>query len=199
MRHRIKFVATTIALLVASQAQAQQSRVYQEGDVTYHETRHVVQRPVTETTIEARPRTVYRERYTTDLLDSHRVSWTPVTEYRWESNWRGRFNPFVQPWMETRLVPRTYWSPHTEIVKTPVTRRELVPETVTDQVPVVTRRFVAEEHISRVPISPTTTASTPTTVARANQIGGVANLSSDRPIRSADSEWRPSVAPSVRY
>jgi len=205
MRHRITLAATTFTLLVAGQVHAQQSRVYDEGGITYHETRHVVQRPITETRIEERPRTVYRERYTTDTYDSHRIAWTPVTEYRWEAYWRGRFNPLAQPWLEHRLVPRTHWEARSEVVQVPVARRELVPETVNEQVPVVTRRFVDEEHISRVPVGPssTRTASTPTTsgvsVARSNQIGGVANLSSDRPARSGDSEWRPAVSPGLRY
>lgn len=202
MRHAITLATTTLVLFCAGQAKAQQSRVYEEGGVTYHETRHVVQRPVTETRIEERARTVYRERYTTDLHDTHRVSWTPVTEYRWEAYWRGRFNPLVQPWLEHRLVPRTHWEARSEVVQVPVARRELVPETVTEQVPVVTRRFVDEEHISRVPVGGSSTrmaATTGTSVARSNQIGGVANLSSDRPVRANDSEWRPAVTPGLRY
>jgi len=199
MRHTFKLVALTLALLAAARADAQQTREYTEGGTTYRETRHVVQRPITETRVEERQRTVYRERYTADTYSSYRTSWAPVTEYRWEAYWRGRFNPLVQPWLEHRLVPRTHWEPRTDVVQVPVSRRELVPETVTEQVPVVTRRFVDEEIISRVPISGHTTRSASVPSSSGNQIGGIANLSSDRPLRSADSDWRPAVTPGVRY
>lgn len=171
---------------------------YEENGVTYRETRRIVRKPVTETRVEPRERTVYRENVTTELVETDRTVLVPVTEYRWEAHWRGRYNPLVRPYLDQRLVPRTYLEPRVERVRTPVVRRELVPEVRVDQVPTVTRRFVEEEVVSRAIVSgrPITTSdpfAPSEQLARRERVGGT-RLDNDPPRRVDDGGWRPGAA-----
>lgn len=43
----------------------------------------------------------------------------PVTSYRWQACWRGRFNPFAQPYLVWVLVPYTRWEWRCEVVAVP--------------------------------------------------------------------------------
>ncbi len=182
----VLFVAGVVLSTVGVQAVADEVRQYTGTDGRpYLETRRVVQRPVSETQIVERQVPVLREELRTNYVDSYRTYHTPVTEYRWETHLRNRWNPFAAPYLEPRLVPRTYWEPHTEVVQVPVTRRELVSATRVERVPVTTRRFVAEEQISRVAISdaPGDPFASGTAVARRETIGGT-QLQSDPPRQS---------------
>lgn len=186
------------SLAFCAHAAAEDVRYYEEGGVTYCERRHIVQRPVVETRYEQRDRTVYREQYTTETQETQRLVHVPVTEYRWEAYWRNRFNPFAQPYLDQRLVPRTHWEVRTETVQTPIVRRQLVPEIERQQVPVVTRRMVEEERISRVAVTGPGTGGTysqpVTSVADArNRIGGVTNLDRDPPRYQSAPSWRPAT------
>lgn len=186
------------SLSVCGQAGAEDVRYYEEGGVTYCERRRVVQKPVVETRYEERETTVYREQYTTETQESQRMVYVPVTEYRWEAYWRNRFNPFAQPYLDQRLVPRTHWEARAETVRTPIVRRQVVPEVQRQQVPVVTRRMVDEEFISRVAVTGPNgrgVASQPmTSVADArNRIGGVSNLDRDPPRYQSAPAWRPAT------
>ena len=170
---------------------AEEVRYYRENGVDYRETTRTVSRPVSETRYEERERTVYREEYSTEVRESTRIVHVPVTEYRWEAQWRGRWNPFGQPYLVQQLVPRTHWEIREEKVSTPVTQRQLVPETRVVRVP-ITERFMAKEEItSRVALSPRADGgSSGTAVARRQGIGGVQNLQSDPPRSSSDSTIR---------
>ena len=188
-------------------------RYYVENGVTYYETRERVQRPITEIVQQPTTRTVYREQYRTDFTDTVHVTSKPVTEWRLESYWRGRYNPFVEPQMAQRWVKRKRYETQTQTIRQPVLRRELVAENRTEQVPVVTQRMVEEEVVRRVAVAPATPtniqaspASTavarPTAprstdpfsapsdaVARRVQIGGISRLD-DTPSRTLDtSGW----------
>lgn len=181
-----------ITLNAATAAWAQEVRYTEDG---YRETRRIVRHPVTDVVQQDVPRTVYREQARTELQDVHRVYQVPITEYRRESYWRGRWNPFVQPYLAERIVPYTRWESRAETVKVPITTRQLVAETQIDKVPVVTYRYVDEEIISRVPVTnqsaTSTYSSAPTTSGTA--IGGVAKLENDPPRQGVDSAWRPST------
>ena len=127
-------------------------RYFVENGVTFAETTRMVRRPVIETNFEEGPqRTVYRRQCQTEIRDTYRTVMVPVTEYRRESRWVGRWNPFVEPYLVEYNVPRTRWEPRTEVVKTPVVKAELVAETVTERVPVITRRVVEQPVVSRSP------------------------------------------------
>jgi len=174
---------------------------YEKNGVTYRETRCVVQRPIVETRTQQSTQTVYREQNVTELRDTIRQRWTPVTEYRWEAFWVGRWNPLAKPYLAYRYTPRTHWECSAETVKTPMVCRRLVPETRIVCMPVVTQRMVEEEHISRVAVSgtaapqqawtqPTRTANLVPVPKRLGPIGGVARLENDPPRQGASTAWR---------
>ena len=188
-------VLVVAPIFLASSAAADQVRYYQENGVTYCETTRTIQRPVCETTMQQTTRTVYKEQYYTETKDVTQVSWCPVTTYQAETYWVGRWNPFVEPYLQTRWVPQTSWQQRTEVVKLPVTCRRLVPEVQQVQVPVATQKMVSEEVVvSRVAVGGAvpcvgqavaypaqTWAANPGSIVAGQQIGGIARLNQDPP------------------
>ena len=179
MSKRIIFTVLGLSCAWTSLAVAQDVRYYDQDGVTYRETRHVVQRPVSATEIQQREQVVYRQQVTTESHEQVRTVQTPVVEYQWVPRLHGRWNPFTQPYVVHEQVPVTHWETHTEIVTVPVTRSEWVPETRVVDVPIVTQRMANEEVISRVAVGPS--PSTGSTVAGGVSIGGVARLDNDPP------------------
>ena len=96
--------------------------------------------------------TYYRERYTTELQDTQRTYQVPITEYQWKPETHRTWNPFAPPYTAYRLVPQTRWETRTETVKVPVAKREVVPETITHQVPVTTHRIATEQVHTKVAV-----------------------------------------------
>ena len=187
--------AAVICLVGSPSAGGDEVRYYDQDGTTYRETRRVVRRPVCETQLRPSTQTVYREQQSSELRDTIRKSWTPVTEYRCEARWVGRWNPFAVPYLAYRTVPRTSWEYRTEVTQVPVTYRRLVPETRTVQVPVTTRRMVTEEVITRVAVagrlSPGSQVLSPTpTPSGSERVGGVARLDKDPPRRGVSTAWR---------
>lgn len=152
MSHR--YLSTLILFALVLPAAADEVRYYTENGVTYRETRRLVQRPVTETSTQQSTRTVYREQWTTEQREYVRVSWAPVTEYRYEQFWAGVYNPFREPYLAARYVPHTRWEQRSERVTLPVHIRNVTPETQTVSTPVTRTRFVTEELVDRVPVTP---------------------------------------------
>jgi hypothetical protein len=191
--------AVVIACLVlTSHAVGDEVRYYTEGGITYRETSRVVRRPVCETEMRETTKTVYREELSSETRETVRTWWSPVTEYRCEAYWEGRWNPLVEPSLSYRFVPETRWECKSEVIQEPVTCRRLVPETRTVQVPVTTRRMVTEEVISRVAVggnqagaSALSLSPTPTPI-QTEQIGGVARLDKDPPRQGVSTAWRAS-------
>jgi hypothetical protein len=192
MMKRIFSMAVLVAW--AASAHGQEVRTYNEKGTLIQETRQIIRRPVSETRLQERERTVYREQLTHDYQDTYRVYQAPVTEYRWETRLEGLLNPFVGPHLVQRLVPRTRWETHTEVVQAPVLRRELVPVTQIERVPVTTRRIVDEEVIRRVAIGDAGDADPfsrdSTGLASRPSIGGT-SLANDPPRRPDSTAWRP--------
>jgi hypothetical protein len=174
-----------------------QVRTVTENGVQYQETREKVLRPVTDVRYEDRTRTVYREQLETETRETERVVLLPVTEYQWESYWVNRWNPFAEPYLAYRYVPRTRMEARTEIVRCPLTTRRLVEEKRPERVPVVTRRMVEEEVIRRVAIPPATTMAD-TRAAPSGDIGG-RQLASDPPRQASRFDWRPAGGTRGRY
>lgn len=141
-----------LALGAPAICRADDVRYYDQNGVTIRETRQVVQHPVVETRMETRQQTVYLDQYKTQTQAVQRTYQIPITEYYWEAYWANRWNPFEQPYIAYRYVPRVRWELRTETVQTPVAVHEVVPTTQTVQVPVTTQRFVDEELISRMPV-----------------------------------------------
>ena len=145
-------VALYAALACAGSVCADEVRYYEKNGVTWCETRRTVEDRVPVSRMEERTETVYREQFTTELRDTTRTAWTPVTEYRWETFWVGRWNPLAQPYLAYRYVPHTRWEMRTETVKVPVNARRLVPETRTVRRPVGSFQTVKREVLSRMPV-----------------------------------------------
>ncbi len=186
MRKRKFLAIALLPLALSGTARADEVRDYEENGVTYREVRRKVTEPVTEIhCVEQQQTTGYREQVNLQMTDQARSFVVPVTEYRLESHWRGRFNPFVQPYLEQRVVPYTHWETRVETVKVPVASRQLLPVTTTVRVPVTTQKMVERNVVvSRVAISgqptqPIRASSDPfaaptTTPAPVQQFGGVA-------------------------
>lgn len=187
-------IVSTIFLL--SSAAGDQLRYYQQNGITYCETRRTVQRPVCETTMQQTTRTVYKEQYYTETKDVTQTSWHPVTTYRAATYWVDRWNPFVEPYLATELVPQTCWQQQTQVIKMPVTCRRLVSEVQKVDVPVTTQKLVSEDYVvSRVavggPVQPPVSrvAATgvqpfvgiPGSICSGERIGGIARLNQDPP------------------
>lgn len=198
LSRQILAAAVVISLVGAPSAAADEVRYYEQDGTTYRETRRIVRRPICETQFRSSSRTIYREEQTSELRETLRTWWSPVTEYRCEAHWVGRWNPFADPYLAYRMVPRTHWEHRTDVVQVPVTSRRLVPETRSVQVPVTTRRMVTEEVITRVavgggrPADPPILSPTPT-LSRPEQIGGVARLDKDPPRQGVSTAWRRSI------
>jgi hypothetical protein len=124
-----------------------------ENGVTYHETHQTVLQPVVETHNEARQQVVYVDQCKTEMQTVQQAYQTPVTEYVWEAFWANRWNPFEQPYIAYRYVPRVRWDLHTQTVQVPVTSHQWVAQTQTIQVPVTTQRMIAGEVIYKMPVS----------------------------------------------
>ena len=77
-------------------------RIIQENGVSYRETTRTVQRPVTSVTMKLRQQTVYTERRRTEIHESVRTYFIPVTEYRYEPRWHGLWNPFEEAHIRSR-------------------------------------------------------------------------------------------------
>jgi hypothetical protein len=148
----------------------------------YMVTKRLVSRPMSKTDYKEVAREVYREEYVTDTHDITRIVQTPVTEYQWEAHWAGRWNPFGQPYMVQRLVPRTRLETRTEIVKVPVTSRRLVPETRIEKVPETVRWMEQEEITHKVAVDPPAGRDVSNIASR--PIGGTQKLEGTDPPRN---------------
>jgi hypothetical protein len=192
--------AAVVVCLIAGipSARPDEVRYYEQDGVTYRETRRIVTRPVCETQYRQSTQTVYRQEQTSELRETVRTWWSPVTQYCCEPYWEQTWNPFAGPCLVYRTVPRTCWEQRTEVVKVPVSSCRLVPETRTVQVPVTTQRMVTEEVITREavgvgrPAAPTLSAVP--TPARPVEIGGLARLDKDPPRQGISTAWRPATS-----
>ena len=186
MRYLMIPIAALVGGLAAASFGAEADvRYYQQHGVTYRETRAVVRRPVSQTRIEQREQTVYRQRYSTEMRSTTQSVVTPVVQYYWQAQWHGWWNPFQQPYLAYHAVPYTSWQTRQQTVRLPVTQRELVPEKRTVRVPVTTLRLVRKEEVSRVAVKPAPSAPAlaPSIAGQARDapIGGIARLERDPP------------------
>jgi len=149
-----------IPLALSAPTGADDVREYNQGGVTYREVHRTIRAPQTQIQCVDRPQTYLQERYDVELRDSVRTYRVPVTENQWVPYWRGRFNPFVQPYLTYRNVRRTRWETRTEVVKVPVSTRQLVPVTTNVRVPITTETVVDQDVlVSRTIVGPAPTTS----------------------------------------
>jgi hypothetical protein len=187
MKKRNFLTALTLVFSLASWvAHADEVRYFEQDGLTYKETRRVVQRPVNEIKYEQREQTVYRENLQTEVVETSRTYHHPVTEYRWVTVMKGRWNPLVQPYLTQQLIPIQSWQPREHIIRTPVQRRELIPEKRVVQVPVSTQRVAQEEVITRVVVGSAGNGAANVAAGPSSMgsMGGVARLDNDPPRRS---------------
>jgi len=176
-------------VLFAVTAGADEVRYYVQDGITYMETKRVVQRPIVETRYEQREQIFYREQYKTDVQQSYQAVQVPVTEYRTMACLQNRWNPFAQPYYTYRTVPTQRMEVRQQLVQTPVTRRELVPEKRIVQIPITSQRLAQEEQITRVAVSAAPSGTVPTYggTTITGPIGGIARLDSPSPTNATAS------------
>jgi hypothetical protein len=134
-------------------ARADESHTVEENGVTYMVTTRTVHRPICETHYEDRQQTVYAEQLQTQIQSTQRIVQAPVMEWVYQPYWVNRFNPFAQPYLAYRYVPRVRWDTRTEQVLTPIVQRQVVPQQQTVKVPVTTPHFVDDTTTSKVAIA----------------------------------------------
>ena len=146
-------LAGTLVCLTAAAIRGEEpARYFEENGVTYREQRRIENRPVTSTEWESRERTVYRDRVVTEMRESQRIIYTPITEYQVEPRWHNWWNPFGQPYVAYHMKPVTRWEARVQSYQQPTTFREWVPEREVVQVPKRTLRMEEREVIERVAI-----------------------------------------------
>jgi len=181
MHCRTLSIAALVALFATSRdTNAQEVRYYQDPNTghTIRETNTSVHRQMPVTQLQPSSRTVLRGQWRTDTHDVVRTYSVPITDYRTETYWQNRFNPFVQPTLATRTVPYTRYETRTEVTKVPVSRYETVPTTETVHVPVTTWHTVQDNHVQRVVVAPAGTngSQVVTATPAGSTIGGMARL-----------------------
>ena len=162
-----------------------QDSVYGNYGTTFQDVTQRVRTPVTDTRIEEREQTVYRQQYETRIYQSQRNVLVPVTEYTWQPRWHGRLNPFRPPTVAYQFVPHTRWEMHTQTVQTPVTKSQWVPEKRIVQVPVTTLHMEEREQIVRRPVTRNVTLVRQATATTATPVGSVVRMDSDPPRRGS--------------
>jgi hypothetical protein len=138
--------------LVASCAatlSAEEVREYDQNGLRYRETKRIVPRPVYDTEWVEQTREVHKPTFSTESQPTTRTVYVPITEYRTQPVLQGRWNPFIEPYYEYRLVPVTRWEVKQETVNVPIVRQQNVTEKQTVKVPVTKLRYENEEYIRR--------------------------------------------------
>lgn len=218
MKDRTRRVTVATLALVcgwcAGNSYGQEVREVVRDGVRYRETRRVAQRQVPVTVMQDRQQTVYTQQLTSNTLNHQQLYCVPNTTYQWDSQLRGRWNPFATPYWTYNLRPVTTWSTQVANVQIPVNQVAWVPQTKTVQVPVTAYRTAEEETVTRVAMDSTpastglasarplstrtaTIASRPSAPLGATALGGVA-MENDPP-RQATGGWQAPSTTGVRY
>jgi hypothetical protein len=132
------------------------------------------------------------DRVTTQMAETDRTVLAPVVEYQWTPRVQDWWNPFKPTTLAYSLTPVTRWEVQQQVVRTPVTYREMVPEERIVRTPQRSLDFVEEQVTRRVAIdnqtgreltvNGLTTGSGSTAIARrAGPIGGVQQMTDSLP------------------
>jgi hypothetical protein len=175
-------------------ASGDEVRVFEQNGIVYRESRQVTPIGIAPPKLEPRQRTIYRERYTTELKEITRTVQTPVTQYQMTPVVERSLNPFATPYVAYRMLPTTHWVAQQQVVKIPVTRKEIVPDTITELVPVPR---TSQSSQPTQPGEPSRPLNPVPTIAQRTNVGGVSKLESDPP-RSGATNWRPAEATVIR-
>ena len=190
MRAIVIAVLYAVSGLKTATMAAEDVRYYEQDGVMYRETRIRLRHPVNEVRYKELKRTVYQDQYTTELKPVVRNTYVPVTTYAWQPEVYGKWNPFVQPHIAYRPVPKVSWSVQPQTIQVPVTRRTTIPQTQSYQVPETNLRYVERDYVQRIPVGPAPTRQTTTsTPARTNpspnaSVGGAPqNITGTQPLQ----------------
>ena len=115
--------------------------------IVYRQVTKTVERPVVETKIETQEQTILRPQTVTETKPEARTVFRPVVNYQWEPRLEGRWNPFRQPAVAYRHVPRTHWQSEQQVINRTQTRTEWVAETRSVEVPKRMMRIEREQKI----------------------------------------------------
>jgi hypothetical protein len=193
-RSNSRFLFAGALALIAAAARGEDVRYFEEGGVTYRETRVNVGQATAMTGQQPANQIAYAEQLHTEYQSTIRVYSVPVTEYRSETYWVGRWNPFSQPYQAQRMVPVTRWQTRTEVVQVPVTRRELVAQTQAPPTTALVQQGAGQTLVTRVVVS-SQAAKQPTMAshqaAPSSPIGGASPLSQWPGAVANDADWRP--------
>ncbi len=129
-------VATIVTASVSATAESRPG-YYSDPDtgIVYRQVTRSVERPVVETKMETKEQTVFRPETVKETRPESHTIYTPVTEYHWQPQLQGRWNPFRQPTIAYKQVPKTHWQARNQVVNRTETRTQWVPETRTIEVP----------------------------------------------------------------
>ncbi len=197
------FVVLLLALGIFPKIAGAQNVTYENGadGVRYQVTTRVIKRQVPVTVMQDRQQTVYAQQVTTKNLAHQQLYCVPTTQYQWQSQLRGRWNPFVTPYWTHNLQPVTTWQQQVANVQIPVSSVAWVPQTKTVQVPVTQYRTAEETVTTRVAMNESrrlsstqpSGGSTATIAARPSTapIGGV-RMDNDPPRQSTGAWQSPS-------
>ena len=154
LRGTEKLLLLVSAAFACNLASAQEVRLVQQNGSQFVESTQTVRQPVASTTVERQEQTVYREEYITQVQESQQTYLAPVTEYHWEPRVHGRLNPFRPNTVAYHLVPRTRWETRSHTVRTPVTTRQLRPETRVVEIPRRQLGFAQQQQTTRTALAP---------------------------------------------
>ena len=176
---KMSLVCGCILLIQGSTLLAQERTYVGSDGVTYRETTQTVYTQVPVTEVRQQSHTVYKQQVSTQLQPQTRFVCTPVTEYRWVSRLRGRWNPFVSPYWTHQLEPSTRWEQAAQTVHVPVSQLQWVPETRTVSTPVTTYRQAEQQVTTKVALNGISTVGGTTALAARPPAG---NSVASRPI-----------------
>lgn len=189
---RRKACAAMLLLSMATTAYGEDREYTDANGVMWREVTQERQKLIPEVKMEDRKQTVLVEQVNTEQQTSYQTYQVPITEYYWEPYWANRWNPFSQPYLAYRYVPRTRYETRTAEIKMPVTQRKLVPQERTIQVPVTTMRTVTEQYTSKIALG----MKPPALSQGGTQIATRPTLASP-PQQGNDGNWKPGTEKSV--
>jgi hypothetical protein len=146
---RIGLCCAALISNLATTISGDEVREYDQNGLRYRETKRIVPRPVYDTEWVEQTREVHKPTFSTESQPTTRTVYVPITEYRTQPVLQGRWNPFIEPYYEYRLVPVTRWEVKQETVNIPIVRQQNVAEKQTVKVPVTKLRYENEEFIRR--------------------------------------------------
>jgi hypothetical protein len=182
-------LAGCVALSNAAWGQSVREVVDSNGQA-YRETTEVLRKPVTTTTWQERRETVLVDRVTTQMAETDRTVLSPVVEYQWEPRVHDWWNPFRPTTVAYHLAPVTKWQVQQQVVRTPVTYREMIPEERIVRTPersldfveeTVTRRVAIDDRGQELTINGVSTGSAASIARRPASIGGVMQMTDSLP------------------